>query len=421
MRAAEAIGITILTLALIIGRPRDLNEGWAAVLGGLLTLGLLLVPLGEAVRLELSNWNVFLFFLGMMATAGLADQSGAFDQISFVAARLAGGRVVLLYAAVFLTGALISLFFANDSAALVLTPIVYTLVVQLALDPLPFVFATTFIADTASVGLPVSNPLNVIMASSFHLTLLSYVSHLWLAALVVIVLNVAAFYVIFRHGIRGHYPPLPPPEPRPAIVSSLVILGVLALAYLLASATLFPLGIVALAGALALAVNLYQRHALDWPRLGREISWPIFGFIGGMLLVVQGLADSGVTGALGETLVRAGAGSSLAAIAAAAAGTALGSNLINNLPMALLMRSTIAAVHVSGPIRLDMVYATILGADLGPNLTHLGSLATFLWLFFLRRKGLDVSTWDYFRIGVLVMPLMLAGAILALWLTSAGL
>jgi arsenical pump membrane protein len=108
------------------------------------------------------------------------------DLVAFSATRLARGRVARLYAAIFVVGALISLLFANDSAVLVLTPIVYALVIRLSLDPLPFVFATTFIADTASVGLPVSNPLNVIVADAFRLDLRSYVSHLWLPALIVL-------------------------------------------------------------------------------------------------------------------------------------------------------------------------------------------------------------------------------------------
>jgi arsenical pump membrane protein len=139
-----------------------------------------------------------------------------------------------------------------------------------------------------------------------------------------------------------------------------------------------------------------------------------------MVVVVQALHDSGVTGALGSALVRAAGDSHLSAIAATVVGAALGSNLINNLPMALLMQSTIHPLRPSPTVRLDLIYGTILGCDLGPNLTHLGSLATFIWLFFLRRKGLDVSTWDYFRIGVVVTPLMVAAAIVGLWITSSA-
>jgi len=416
MSAVEAAAVAIITLGLVVTRPRGLNEGLASLLGAALVLVLRIVPPGEALRLEIGTWNVFLFFLGMMAIAALVDQSGVFDVVASLATRLARGRVALLYAAVFVLGGIISLLFANDSTALALTPIVYTLVVRLALDPLPFVFATTFIADTASVGLPVSNPLNVIVVDNFRLDLGSYLSHLWLPALLVTVVNVSAFYLIFRHHVGGRFHYLPSSRPRESLGSTVALLGALATAYLVASALRFPLGIVALAGALMLALNLHRQNNLDPDRLAREVSWPIIAFIAGMLLVVRGLQDSGITTALGRALAHATGGSALSAIAVTTLGSAVGSNLINNLPMALVMVSTIHPLHVAPSIRLDLIYATILGCDLGPNLTHLGSLATLLWLFFLRRKGLEVSTWDYFKIGILVTPFMLLAAILGLWL-----
>jgi arsenical pump membrane protein len=412
------VALTILTLSLVVIRPRGLNEGVTALLGAVLVVLVGLVSFGSAVRLELATWNVFLFFLGMMAIAAVADQSGVFDVVALAAARLAGGRIILLYVAIFVLGAVISLLFANDSAALVLTPIVYTLVVRLSVDPLPFVFATTFVADTASVGLPVSNPLNVILADSFHLGLGSYVSHLWLAAVVVVVINLVVFLLVFCRALRGRYAPLEVVEARIGIGSTFALLGVVAVAYLLASTFQLPVGPVAAAGALALALNLRRLHSFDFVRFRGDFSWPIFGFIGGMLLLVQGLRNSGVTAALGHALVNATGGSDLSTIAVTTVGTAIGSNLINNLPMSLVMTSTLHPLHVQSGMRLDMVYSTILGCDLGPNLTHLGSLATFIWLFFLRRKGVQVSTLDYFKLGIVVTPLMLVGAIFSLWVAS---
>lgn len=412
------MAITILTLSLVVIRPHGLNEGVTALLGAALVLLVGLTPFGAAIRLELASWNVFLFFLGMMAIAALADQSGAFDVVALGAARLAGGRIVLLYLAMFLLGAVISVLFANDSAALVLTPIVYTLVVRLSIDPLPFVFATTFVADSASVGLPVSNPLNVILADSFHLSLESYVSHLWLAAVVVVVINLVVFLVVFRRSLRGRYAPLQAVEARHGPGSTFVLLGAVALAYSIASARQFPVGVVAAAGAVALALNLWRVGFFDTARFRSDFSWSIFGFIAGMLIVVQGLQRSGVTSAVGRTLVHATGTSELSTIAVTTVGAALGSNLINNLPMSLVMTSTLHPLHVSAATKLDMVYSTVLGCDLGPNLTHLGSLATFLWLFFLRRKGMQVSNFDYFKLGIVVTPIMLLGAILSLWVTS---
>lgn len=420
MIAIEAVAVATLTLALVVIRPRDLNEGIAALIGAVLVLLLRLVSLPEAARIEFRNWNIFLFFLGIMAVAALGDRSGVFDIIAFAAARISRGRVMVLYVAIFALGAGISLVFANDSTALVLTPIVYALVLRLDLDPLPFVFATTFIADTASVGLPVSNPLNVIMADRFGLDLGSYVAHLWLPALIVILINLAVFLVVYRRSLGGRFERMPPPRTRAGLHSSLVLLTLIAAAYLIASAFQFPLGIVAVAGAGALAINLARLGELKPRSLGREMGWPIFGFIGGMFLVVQGLQGAGITAALGRALAREAMHGHLPAIALTVTGTAIGANVINNLPMALVMTSSVPAAHVAPALRPDLIYGTILGCDLGPNLTHLGSLATFIWLFFLRRKGVEVSAWDYFRTGIIVTPLMLAGAIVGLWITSGG-
>lgn len=418
MVTVEAIAVAAATLILVVTRPWGLSEGISAIAGAAVILILQLVSPLSALRLELSNWNIFLFFLGMMTVAALADQSGVFDVVAATVARVARGQVMLLYIAIFAVGAIISTLFANDSAALVLTPIVYALVSRLALDPLPFVFATTFIADTASVGLPVSNPLNVILADAFHLDLASYLGHLWLPALLVIAINLLVFLVLFRRDIRGRFSQPTPAKKSAGLPSTFAILVVLAFAYLFASAIRFSLGIVACAGAAALALNLIRLGSLDTSRVKNEISWAIFGFIGGMFILVQALHSAGVTAALGRVLLHFSHGSSLSAIAATTIGSALGSNAINNLPMALVMVKSIQTVHVAAGIRLDLIYATIMGCDLGPNLTHLGSLATFLWLFFLRRKGLNVSAWDYLKIGVVVTPLLLAGSILGLWVTS---
>lgn len=416
--AALALAITACTLGLVVARPRGLNEGVASLAGGALVLLFGLVSPQEALRREAGEWNVFLFFPGMMALAALAERSGIFDRLAYAMARAARGRTAMLYAAVFLLGAGISLLFANDTAALVLTPIVYALVLRLALDPLPFVFATTFIADTASVGLPVSNPLNVIVADSFHLRLGPYVGRLWLPALLVVVVNGAVFSLWFRRDLRGHFDPPAAPITVPGLPSTAALLILLAGAYLAASAAAFPLGVVAVLGAVALALNLARLGRLEPRAVAREIGWPIFGFLGGMLVIVQSLANTGVTGVLGRGLVALGSGSPPAAIAVSTVGSALGANLINNLPMALVMVSAVHPLAVTPAVKLDLVYGTVLGSDLGPNLTHLGSLATFIWLFFLRRKGLDISTWEYFKLGLLVTPPMLLAAILGLYLTA---
>ncbi|MBF6613519.1 MAG: arsenic transporter, partial [Chloroflexi bacterium] len=195
-------------------------------------------------------------------------------------------------------------------------------------------------------------------------------------------------------------------------------LGVIAVAYVLASAFRWPLSFVALGGSAWLLTAAFVARRLRWRKLASEISWPIFGFIGGMLVMVQGIENLGLTAGFGRWLVALSGGQSWGAVLASVFGAAIGSNAINNVPMALVLISSIRSAAPPGQIQDLFVYGTIVGADLGPNITTVGSLATMLWLLILRRKGMEVSPVAYFRLGITVTPVLLALGALALWLSS---
>jgi arsenical pump membrane protein len=176
------------------------------------------------------------------------------------------------------------------------------------------------------------------------------------------------------------------------------------------------LSAVALGGAALLLAGAARYRQLEVGRLRREISWSLFLFISGMFVVVQAVEDLGLTQAFGTALLGLGRGSVLGTVVVTTVGTALGANLINNVPMALVMTSALRSVHVAAGTQQALIYATIFGADLGPNLTTIGSLATMLWLVILRRRGLDVSTLDYIKLGLTVVPVMLVVGALLIWL-----
>jgi arsenical pump membrane protein len=412
--------VFIVTLVLIMARPRGLSEAWAA-LGGAATMLLLgLVSPGETRDLLVANLNVFGFFLGLMAIAALADSAGVFAWLAGIAARTARGSARRLFINVFLVGVLITVFLSNDATALILTPLVYTLVTRLRLPVLPYMFACTFIADTASFVLPVSNPINIIVLQAFPRDLGTYLGHLLPAAVLVILANIGLFLIIFRRAIGGSFDPrhldaVPPAHPA-LLHFSLATLAMIAVAYVVAGWEQWPLSLVALSGAAVLLAGA-RRYGQWTPRhWAREIAWPIFGFIAGMLVVVRGIENLGLTTAFGHGLLTLAGGNPAVATALTAVGTAVGANLINNVPMALVLVSAIGTGGPPGPVRAALVYAGILGADLGPNITTVGSLATMLWLLILRRKGLEVSSWDYFRLGITVTPLLLLLGALAIWL-----
>lgn len=418
------VGILIfgLTLATILVRPYRVSEALAAVAGAILMLVSGILPLAQAFQVIKGEWNIYGFFLGLMTISAIADQAGIFNSLAAQTGHWAGGSARRLYLGVFVIGALITALLSNDATALILTPAVYALVTRLRLPALPFMFACTFIADTASFLLPVSNPINILVLDQFGGGLSIFLHYLFLPALFCIVLNTALFFWLFRSDLRRTYdikdlPAANPPD-RPFFRFTLVALGITAVAFVLASTFQVPLSLVALGGAVLLLIGAYRYGHLEWSRMRKEISWSLFVFISGMFLVIQGVENLGLTAQFGSGLIHLAGSSQLGAIWLTTAGSALGANLINNVPMALVMVSALRTIAVSAPVNPGLVYATILGCDLGPNLTTVGSLATILWLLILRRKGLEISSLEYFKLGILVVPIMITAGAIMIWLVK---
>lgn len=398
------------TLLGVMARPRRISEAAVALAGGAAMIALGAVPLGMIGPTLLREWNVYGFFIGLMVIAALAEQAGVFTALANGAARWAGGSAARLYLAVFGLGTLITAVLSNDATALILTPVVWSLATRLRLPVLPFMFACTFIADTASTLLPVSNPINILVMSHFPGGLAQFWRYLLAPSLACVALNIGLFWWIFRRDLGGRYDlgDLDMSGPaNPALYrATLAGLGLIALAYVLGSLVEAPLALVALAGAAGLLIVAARHVALRWGAVGREISPALFGFITGMFLVVRGIEQLGLTARFGAALLPGGE-PTWEALARTTFGTALGSNLINNVPMALVMTSALEQVPDAHPA---LVHATMFGADLGPNLTIVGSLATMLWLVILRRKGLEISAWQYFKLGLaFVVPALLLG------------
>lgn len=418
--------VAFLTLVGIMVRPFKWDEAKIAMAGAALLLVIGLITPLDAVTVLLGDWNVFLFFLGMMALSALVDAAGLFDWLAAQAASLAGGSSRRLFLNTFLLGSLISMILSNDATALILTPIVYTLVTRLRLPVLPFLFACTFIADTASFLLPVSNPINIIVLTTFRLNLWTFLRLLLLPSLFVIGINIAAFFFLYRRQVRGAFDAKRLPSAAESIrhnryfryTCSVLIL--VAVAYIMASAIQLPLSLVALGGAVFLLLGALHWKQSTLREIGKHVSWPIFGFIAGMFIIVRAVENTNLTTQFGLVLLHLSGGSSFGAVMVGTLGAALGTNLINNVPMAVVLTSALHGVqHAAPSTRLGFIAGTIFGCDLGPNITTVGSLATVLWLLILRRRNLDVSGLDYFKVGIVVTPIMLVAGALTIWLLLA--
>jgi len=415
--------VGMLTLIGIMTRPFRWNEAGIAMAGAGALLFLGLISPADAFYTLVRDWNTFLFFLGMMALSALVEAAGLFDWLAAQAARFAGQSAARLFLNVFLLGTLISAILSNDATALILTPIVYVLVTKLRLPVLPYLFACTFIADTASFLLPVSNPINIIIISRFPLDLLTFMRLLFLPSLVVIAMNIGIFFILYRKQLRGSFDIVRLPSPKQAVKHNAFfrytccVLVLVSVAYVIASAVQLPLSLIALGGALLLIIGAVCWKQRSLQETAKRISWSIFGFIAGMFIVVRAIEDTGLTTMFGNWLIHLSGGTSFGAVMVGTAGAALGTNLINNVPMAVVMISALGGVqHATPALQHGFVAATIFGCDLGPNLTTVGSLATVLWLLILRKRDVDVSGLDYFRVGVVVTPLMLLAGGLTIWL-----
>ncbi|MBI4295836.1 MAG: arsenic transporter [Chloroflexi bacterium] len=421
-----AISIFILALVLIIVRPRPLNEATAAAIGALLMLAGGIVSPGQVIEVLRLNANVLFFFLGLMLVSTMAQQAGFFQWSALKAIKLARGHGRNLLLVIFALGTAITTFFSNDATALILTPIVYTITTQLKLSPMPYIFACAFIANTASMLLPVSNPVNLLPVDRFSIPLSEYMRFLLVPSLLVIAINIAIFLLIFQKDIAVRFAATDDTKDllRPAKTDSFFVfvcvgLALTALGYILASVNRLPLSWPALGGALFLLAGAVGFRRLKFEAVKAGLSWPIFLFIFSLALMVRGLENAGITDALGKTITNFASRGSLSAILATTLGTALGSNLINNWSMMMVSVSSLASAD--GFIETShrsLVYSSILGADLGPNITILGSLSSMLWLVLLKQRGLDVHPVLYLKLGLIVVPPMLFTGALAIYVGS---
>jgi len=418
-----ALVIALATLVVVLTRPRGLNEGVAALGGAILMLLARVVTPPAALRVLTTNWDVFLFFLGMLTVTGLAEQAGIFSWLARRAAVLSRGSKLRLFVNVFLLGVLISTFLTNDATALILTPVVYSVVRLLDLDPLPYMFACTFIADTASLTLPVSNPINIVIGEHFGLTTTGFLRYLLAPSLLAILINIVIFTLLFRRRVTGRFDKslLGKEEglTHPGFFRyAAVVLVVLAVVFVAGGIVGVPAGVIAVGGAILLLGGAIALGALDARRFIRDFSWSIFPFVAGLFVVVRGIESVGLTKPIGKILTVGGANAVVTALVSTGV-SAVGTNLINNVPMALVLNTAISATgNIHSAVGHALVYGSLLGCDLGPNLTTTGSLSTMLWLLLLRQRGLQVSSLQYLRLGLIVTPLMLAVGAVVLGVTS---
>ncbi|MGE8359384.1 arsenic transporter [Pseudomonas sp.] len=412
-----AIAVFVFTLVLVIWQPRGLGVGWSASIGALIALAVGAVSLSDIPTVWAIVWNATATFIAVIVICLLLDEAGFFEWAALHVARWAKGSGHRLFCFCILLGAAVSALFANDGAALILTPIVMSMLVALrfsAATTLAFVMAAGFIADTASLPLVVSNLVNIVSADYFGLGFSEYASVMVPVNLVSVAATLLVLFLFFRRDLPQHYAldVLPAPETVIRDRATFVVGWWMLLVLLIGLFALEPLGIPVSAVAAVCAAILFavaaRGHRISTRRVLREAPWQVVVFSLGMYLVVYGLKNAGLTDLLTLVLDRFAEQGLWSAAIGTGVLSALLSSVMNNMPSVLIGALSIQASGAEGVVREAMIYANVIGCDLGPKITPIGSLATLLWLHVLERKGLRITWGYYFKVGiVLTLPVLL--------------
>jgi len=418
-----AVLIFLATLVLVIWQPRGLGIGWSAALGALVALALGVVHLDDVVRVWQIVWNATATFIAVIVISLLLDEAGFFEWAALHVARWGGGSGGRLFAFIVLLGAAVSALFANDGAALILTPIVMAMLVALGFTPattLAFVMAAGFIADTASLPLIVSNLVNIVSADFFGIGFNAYAAVMVPVNLAAVAASLLALLLYFRRDIPARYDASRLKRPADAVRdpatfrAGWVVLALLLVGFFGLEPLGVPVSAVAAVGALLLLAVAARGEVIATRKVLRGAPWQIVVFSLGMYLVVYGLRNAGLTEQISTLLdVFAQGGIWGAALGTGFLAAAL-SSVMNNMPTVLIGALSIDASGATGVVKEAMVYANVIGCDLGPKITPIGSLATLLWLHVLAKKGTTIGWGCYFKVGIVMTVPVLALTLAAL-------
>ena len=418
-----ALLIFLATIVLVIWQPRGLGIGWSATLGAVVALLSGVVHLGDIPVVWQIVWNATAAFIAIIIISLLLDEAGFFEWAALHVARWGGGKGRLLFALIILLGAAVAALFANDGAALILTPIVMAMLLALGFTPagtLAFVMAAGFIADAASLPLVVSNLVNIVSADFFNIGFNDYAAVMVPVNIVAIIVSLAVLSIYFRRSIPARYDVNQLKQPNESIrdVATFrfgwVVLALLLVGFFGLEPLGVPVSAVAAAGAQLLLVVAARGHVISTRKVIREAPWQIVVFSLGMYLVVYGLRNQGLTEHIARLLDYFAQGGVWGAAFGTGFLTALLSSAMNNMPTVLVGALSIDATSATGVVKDAMIYANVIGSDLGPKVTPIGSLATLLWLHVLARKGMTITWGYYFKVGIVLTVPVLAATLAAL-------
>jgi len=413
-----AASLFLITLIFVIWQPKGLQIGTAAVIGAVTALLIGVVSLEDVWIVTGIVWDATLAFIGIILLSLVLDEIGFFEWAALKMARLSKGNGNLMFIYILLLGALVAAFFANDGAALILTPILLAKMKHLKMEPVAvfaFLMAGGFIGDSASNPLVISNLTNIVTAGYFDIGFWEYAKNMFLPNLISIVASIIVLWIFFRKDIPRYINVQELASPESVIKNktmfnlSWYFLALLMAGYFIGDYYHLPVSLFALGGALIfLGIATYFKATKPIMTI-KTAPWQVVWFSIGLYVVVYGLKNAGLTSYLAVIIdAMAGMGDATAVIGTGFL-AALLSSVMNNMPTIMIMDIAIAETGHTA-----LAYANILGSNLGPKMTPIGSLATLLWLHVLAKKGVKITWTQYMKVGLIITPPVLLSALVGL-------
>ena len=410
--------IFIITLIFVIWQPKNLQIGTTAVIGAIVALLLGVVSFDDVLIVSDIVWDATLAFIGIIILSMVLDEIGFFEWAALKMAKFSNGNGLKMFIYSILLGAFVSALFANDGAALILTPILLAKMRVLKLNIktiVAFLLAGGFISDSASLPFVFSNLTNIVTANYFSIGFVEYFLNMIIPFIVSVITSIFFLWLLLRKDIPTTVDIFLLKEPKSVIKNmklfyfSWVFLALLLAGYFIGDAYDLPISIFALGGGIIFLIIASISKTVEPIRVIKDAPWQVVWFSIGLYIVVYGLKNAGLTDYLtivlkdlslrGDTLAVVGTGFIAAFLSA----------IMNNMPTIMIMD---IAMHDIG--NQAMIYANIVGCNLGPKMTPFGSLATLLWLHVLAKKGVKISFAQYSKFGLIITPPVLLLVLLAI-------
>ncbi|WP_141051241.1 arsenic transporter [Aliarcobacter cryaerophilus] len=410
--------IFIITLTFVIVQPKNIQIGTSAIFGAFIALIFGVVTFSDVLDVTNIVWDATLAFIGIIILSLVLDEIGFFEWAALKMAKFSNGSGLKMFIYSILLGAFVSALFANDGAALILTPILLAKmrILQLNLKTIvAFLLAGGFISDSASLPFVFSNLTNIVTANYFSIGFAQYFFDMLVPFIVSVIASIIFLWLILRKDIPKTVDITLLKEPKSVIKNmklfyfSWVFLAFLLCAYFFGDAYDLPISIFALGGATIFLIIATISKSVEPLKIIKEAPWQVVWFSIGLYIVVYGLKNAGLTDYLaiilkdlalrGETVAVLGTGFIAAFLSA----------IMNNMPTIMIMDIALNDIQNQA-----MIYANIVGCNLGPKMTPFGSLATLLWLHVLAKKGVKISFAQYSKFGLIITPPVLFIVLLSL-------